>query len=77
MGEMGTKKRVKPAGFLNWKTVGVSPSSMKVALFWVNKTKDAAFYLCGPPPMMEFALKELGVLQVDQSAVAQDSFTRQ
>ncbi|MHB8772780.1 MAG: FAD/NAD-binding family oxidoreductase [Syntrophales bacterium] len=40
-------------------------------------TKDAAFYLCGPPPMMESALKQLGVLQVDQSAVAQESFTRQ
>ena len=37
--------------------------------------KDAAFYLCGPPPMMESALKELGALQVDQSEVEQESFT--
>jgi NAD(P)H-flavin reductase len=31
--------------------------------------KDAAFYVSGPPPMMEAALKELGSLNVDQSAV--------
>jgi NAD(P)H-flavin reductase len=38
-------------------------------------TKDAAFYLCGPPPMMESALTELGSLGVDQSAVQQERFT--
>ena len=34
----------------------------------------AAFYLCGPSPMMESALKELGVLQVDPAAVEQERF---
>ena len=38
-------------------------------------TKGAAFYLCGPPPMMESALTELGNLGVDQSAVQQERFT--
>ncbi|HVO67297.1 MAG TPA: hypothetical protein VMT12_12510 [Syntrophales bacterium] len=38
-------------------------------------TKDAAFYLCGPPPMMESALTELDSLGVDQSAVQQERFT--
>ena len=38
-------------------------------------TKEAAFYLCGPPPMMESALTELGSLGVDQSAVQQERFT--
>ncbi len=38
-------------------------------------TEDAAFYLCGPPPMMESTLKELGSLGVDQSAVQQERFT--
>ncbi len=37
--------------------------------------KDAAFYLCGPPPMMEATLKELGSLGVDQAAVEQEKFT--
>lgn len=36
--------------------------------------KDAAFYLCGPPPMMEAALQELGSLGVEQSAVEQEKF---
>jgi predicted ferric reductase len=36
--------------------------------------KNAAFYLCGPPPMMEAALKELGSLDVEQSAVEQEKF---
>lgn len=40
-------------------------------------TKGAAFYLCGPPPMMESALKELGTLQVEQSEVEQERFTWQ
>jgi NAD(P)H-flavin reductase len=38
-------------------------------------TKDAAFYLCGPPPMMESVLTELGSLGVDRSAVQQERFT--
>ena len=38
-------------------------------------TKDASFYLCGPPPMMESALTEVGSLNVDQSAVEKESFT--
>ena len=38
-------------------------------------TKDNAFYLCGPPPMMESALAELGSIGVDQSAVQQERFT--
>ena len=41
--------------------------------FGINK--DAAFYLCGPPPMMESALTELSGLGVDQSAVQQERFT--
>ena len=38
-------------------------------------TKDASFYLCGPPPMMESALQEVGSLGVDQSVVQQERFT--
>lgn len=37
--------------------------------------KDASFYLCGPSPMMEAALKELGGLHVDPSAVKQEKFS--
>ena len=36
--------------------------------------KDAAFYLCGPPPMMEATVKELGSLNVEPSAVEQEKF---
>jgi NAD(P)H-flavin reductase len=38
-------------------------------------TKEASLYLCGPPPMMESALAEVGSLNVDQSAVEKESFT--
>ncbi|KUG22328.1 oxidoreductase, fad/nad-binding family [hydrocarbon metagenome] len=38
-------------------------------------TKNASFYLCGPLPMMESALVELGNLDVDRSAVQQERFT--
>ncbi len=37
-------------------------------------TKEASFYLCGPPPMMESALAEVGSLNVDQSAVEKENF---
>lgn len=37
--------------------------------------KDAGFYLCGPPPMMEAALKELDSLNVDLSAVKREKFS--
>jgi ferredoxin-NADP reductase len=37
-------------------------------------TRDAAFYLCGPPPMMEAALKELQTLGVDPAAVEEERF---
>ena len=37
--------------------------------------KDAAFYLCGPLPMMESVLVELGKLDIDRSAVQQERFT--
>jgi predicted ferric reductase len=37
--------------------------------------RDAAFYLCGPPPMMEAAVKELGPLGVEPSAVNQEKFS--
>jgi NAD(P)H-flavin reductase len=40
-------------------------------------TKDATFFLCGPPSMMEAALKELDNLHVDPSAVKQENFTWQ
>jgi len=40
-------------------------------------TKDASFYLCGPPPMMESALTEVGSLNVDQSAIEKENFTWQ
>ncbi|NPU83246.1 MAG: FAD/NAD-binding family oxidoreductase [Syntrophaceae bacterium] len=36
--------------------------------------RDAAFYLCGPPPMMESALKELGILGVDPAMVEEERF---
>jgi len=38
-------------------------------------TEDAAYYLCGPSPMMEATLKELGSINVDQSAVQQEKFS--
>ncbi len=34
----------------------------------------AAFYLCGPPPMMDSALKDLETLGVDPGAVEQERF---
>lgn len=37
--------------------------------------RDAAFYLCGPTPMMEAALKEVGSLNVDPAAVMQEKFS--
>ena len=40
-------------------------------------TKDASFYLCGPPPMMESALAEVGSLNVDQAAIEKENFTWQ
>jgi len=36
--------------------------------------RDAAFYLCGPPPMMEATLKELATLGVDPAAVEEERF---
>ncbi|HUH64929.1 MAG TPA: hypothetical protein VLZ07_00720 [Syntrophales bacterium] len=36
--------------------------------------KEASFYLCGPPPMMESALAEAGTLHVDQGAVEKETF---
>jgi predicted ferric reductase len=41
--------------------------------FGINR--NASFYLCGPLPMMESALVELGKLDVDRSAVQQERFT--
>jgi NAD(P)H-flavin reductase len=38
-------------------------------------TKDASFYLCGPPPMMESALAEAGSLNVDQKAIEKENFS--
>jgi predicted ferric reductase len=38
-------------------------------------TGNATFYLCGPLPMMESALMELGKLDVDAAAVQQERFT--
>lgn len=38
-------------------------------------TRNAAFYLCGPLPMMESVLTELGKLDVDRSMVQQERFT--
>jgi NAD(P)H-flavin reductase len=38
-------------------------------------TEEAACYLCGPNPMMEATLKELGSINVDQSAVQQEKFS--
>ena len=38
-------------------------------------TKEASFYLCGPPPMMESALAEFGSLNVDQGAIEKENFT--
>jgi NAD(P)H-flavin reductase len=40
-------------------------------------TKEASFYLCGPPPMMESALAEVGSLNVDQGAIEKENFTWQ
>lgn len=37
-------------------------------------TKDASFYLCGPSPMMESALAEVGDLNVDQGAIEKENF---
>jgi NAD(P)H-flavin reductase len=37
-------------------------------------TKDASFYLCGPPPMMESALAEVGSLNVEQNAIENENF---
>ncbi|PKN34977.1 MAG: FAD/NAD-binding family oxidoreductase [Deltaproteobacteria bacterium HGW-Deltaproteobacteria-19] len=37
-------------------------------------TREAAFYLCGPPPMMESALKELEALGVDPATVEEERF---
>jgi NAD(P)H-flavin reductase len=37
-------------------------------------TKDASFYLCGPPPMMESALAEVGSLNVEQKVVEKENF---
>jgi NAD(P)H-flavin reductase len=36
--------------------------------------KDASFYLCGPPPMMESALAEVGSLNVEQNAIEKENF---
>jgi NAD(P)H-flavin reductase len=36
--------------------------------------KDASFYLCGPPPMMESALAEIGSLNVEQNAIEKENF---
>ncbi len=36
--------------------------------------KEASFYLCGPPPMMESTLAEAGSLRVDQGAIQKESF---
>ncbi len=36
--------------------------------------REASFYLCGPPPMMDSALKELESLGVDPAAVEQERF---
>jgi len=35
----------------------------------------AAFYLCGPPPMMETSLKELNSLGIDPKVVEQEKFS--
>jgi predicted ferric reductase len=37
----------------------------------------AAFYLCGPPPMMDAALTEVGALGVDPASVRQEKFSYQ
>jgi ferredoxin-NADP reductase len=37
--------------------------------------KSAAFYLCGPPPMMESALKDLQKLGVEPDAVEREKFS--
>ena len=39
---------------------------------WADK--EASFYLCGPPPMMESALAEVGKLNVDQKAIEKENF---
>jgi NAD(P)H-flavin reductase len=38
-------------------------------------TRDAAYYLCGPPPMMEATLKELVSIDIDPSIVQQEKFS--
>ena len=40
-------------------------------------TKEASFYLCGPPPMMASALVEAGSLNVDQGLVEKETFAWQ
>ena len=37
-------------------------------------TEEASFYLCGPPPMMESALTEVGNLNVDPKAIEKETF---
>ncbi|MGZ3592500.1 MAG: FAD/NAD-binding family oxidoreductase [Syntrophales bacterium] len=37
-------------------------------------SKEASFCLCGPPPMMESTLAELGKLNVDQKAIEKENF---
>jgi predicted ferric reductase len=37
--------------------------------------KNAAFYLCGPPPMMESALSDLQKIGVDPDSVAREKFS--
>jgi NAD(P)H-flavin reductase len=36
--------------------------------------KEASFYLCGPSPMMESALAEVGSLNVDQQTIEKENF---
>jgi predicted ferric reductase len=38
-------------------------------------TEKAAFYLCGPPPMMDFELEELKALGVDPASVEREKFS--
>ena len=37
-------------------------------------TREVSFYLCGPPPMMESVLAEIGSLNVDQGAIEKETF---
>jgi len=39
-------------------------------------TRSASFYLCGPPPMMETAIKELEAIGVNPVAIQSEKFTR-